>query len=545
MKGKIIYILPFVLLVFLTRCANMVTPTGGPKDIQPPKVTEAKPENHHTQFDGKKIEITFDEFVTLDNASQNMLFSPPLNTKPDIKLSNKTVVIKFKEELRPNTTYTINFGNAVKDLHEGNVFKDYIYSFATGDVLDTLTMAGKVVNADNKKPAENLLVTLYVAGSDSLYDFPTQRVPDFIAKTDKEGNFKLEGLPDTTFLVFALEDMNANLYYDMPNEKVAFLDTLVQAPCDNINLYAFTEADTTQMLLEKKLIDEGVFRFVFRRPADSVIFETPNVSLDSLPLVKVWSQTHDTLWWYFNPKEIDTLRVNIIYDTIINERSLINLKYKEQSNRRNNKPKRIAISYNLKNSLLLPGEDLVFRFSEPLAEIRFHDTSSLQANDVILYNQLAFEPNDPYGMSYRLATVLEDSASYTLNVVDSVFYGISGHTNDVISLRFKRAKETDLGNIQLQVIPPEGTPLVVQLLSDKGMVLDSRAVDSAQLVQFKQLMPNKYKLQAIIDGDGDGRWSTGNYHRRFLPETVVEYKDILEVKAGWDIELEEPWDLKK
>lgn len=545
MKGKIIYILPFVLLVFLTRCANMVTPTGGPKDIQPPKVTEAKPENHHTQFDGKKIEITFDEFVTLDNASQNVLFSPPLNTKPDIKLSNKTVVIKFKEALRPNTTYTINFGNAVKDLHEGNVFKDYIYSFSTGALLDTLTLAGKVVNADNKKPAENLLVTLYVAGSDSLYDLPTRRVPDFIAKTDKEGIFKLEGLPDTTFLVFALEDMNANLYFDMPNEKVAFLDTLVQAPCDNINLYAFTEADTTQMLLEKKLIDEGVFRFVFRRPADSVIFETPNVSLDSLPLVKVWSPAHDTLWWYFNPKEIDTLRVNIIYDTIINESSLINLKYKEQSNRRNNKPKRIAISYNLKNSLLLPGEDLVFKFSEPLAEIRFHDTSSLQANDVILYNQLAFEPNDPYGMSYRLATVLEDSASYTLNVVDSVFYGISGHTNDVISLRFKRAKETDLGNIQLQVIPPEGTPLVVQLLSDKGVVLDSRAVDSAQLVQFKQLMPNKYKLQAIIDGDGDGRWSTGNYHRRFLPETVVEYKDILEVKAGWDIELEEPWDLKK
>ena len=87
--------------------------------------------------------------------------------------------------------------------------------------------------------------------------------------------------------------------------------------------------------------------------------------------------------------------------------------------------------------------------------------------------------------------------------------------------------------------------MVVQLLSDRGVVLDSRAVDSVQLVQFKQLMPNKYKLQAIIDGDGDGRWSTGNYHRRFLPETVVEYKDILEVKAGWDIELEEPWDLKK
>lgn len=544
MKGKIIYILLILAMVFLTQCANMVTPTGGPKDTRPPVVMKAVPENHSAMFDGKKIEITFDEFVTLDNASQNVLISPPLATKPDIKLNNKTVTIKFKEDLLPNTTYTINFGGAVKDLHEGNVFKDYVYTFSTGAVVDTLTLAGKVVNADTKKPAENMLVTFYAAGNDSLFDLPTRRVPDFIAKTDKEGHFKVEGLPDKAFLVFALEDVNSNLFYDMPNEKVAFLDTLVQAPCDNINLYAFTEADTTQMLLEKKVIDEGVLRFVFRKPADSVIFETPNVSLDSTALVKVWSQAHDTLWWYFNPKEMDSLQVNITFDTIIKESSLINLKYKEQSNRGRNKPKRIAITYNLKNSLLLPGEDLIFKFSEPLASIRFHDTSSLQANGVVQYNQLAFEKVDPYGLCYRLATVVTDTADYVLNMVDSVFYGICGHTNDALNLRFKRAKETDLGNIQILVIPPENTQVVVQLLSDKGKVLESQVIDTVQPVQFKRLMPNKYKLQAIIDNNGDGKWSTGNYHRRFLPETVVEYKDILDLKAGWDIELEEPWDLK-
>lgn len=544
MFGKIKIIAIFPMLLFLAACANMVTPTGGPKDSRPPQVAEAKPGNRNTQFDGKKIEITFDEYVTLDNASQNVLFSPPLVSKPDIKLSNKTMVIKFKEDLAPNTTYTINFGNAVKDLHEGNYFKDYVYSFSTGAVLDTLTLAGKVVNADTKKPAENMLVTLYMAGGDSLYDLPTRRVPDYLTKTDKEGNFKIEGLPDTAFLVFALEDMNANLYFDMPNEKVAFLDTLVHAPNDKVNLNAFTESDTTQMLLEKKLISEGVFRFVFRKPADSVIFETPNVSLDSLALVKVWSQAHDTLWWYFNPKGMDTLRVHITYDTIINERGLISLIYKEPSNRRIIRPNKMAITSNIKNGLLLPGEDLVFKFSEPVASIRFHDTSSLQANAVVLYNQLVFEKVDSCGMSYRLATAIEDTANYVLNLVDSVFYGICGHTHDALNLKFKRAKETDLGNIKIKVIPPDGTPLVVQLLSDKGKVLESQVVDTVRQVQFTRLAPNKYKLQAVIDSDGDGRWSTGNYHRRFLPETVVEYKDILDLKAGWDIELEEPWNLK-
>ena len=138
--GKIKNILLILALFLLTRCANVVAPTGGAKDAMPPKVTEAVPANHSIGFNGRKIELTFDEFVTLNNASQNVLFSPLLNTKPDIKLSGKTVVIKFKEGLPSNTTYTINFGEAVKDFHEGNLFKDYFYCFSTGDHLDTLTL---------------------------------------------------------------------------------------------------------------------------------------------------------------------------------------------------------------------------------------------------------------------------------------------------------------------------------------------------------------------------------------------------------------------
>ena len=150
-----------LMAFFAQQCANAVAPTGGPKDNTPPRVVEAVPVNQSINFSGKKIEITFDEYITLENANQNVLISPPLSEKPDIKLKNKTVVVKFKENLAPNTTYTINFGSAIKDLHEGNLFKDYVYSFSTGDHIDTLAIAGKVLDAADKKPVENAYVGLY------------------------------------------------------------------------------------------------------------------------------------------------------------------------------------------------------------------------------------------------------------------------------------------------------------------------------------------------------------------------------------------------
>ena len=199
------FILAFGLLLtaFLAqRCANAVAPTGGPKDDKPPVVVEAVPQNHSIDFVGKKIELTFDEYITLENAKQNVLISPPMSEKPDIKLKNKTVIIKFKEDLLPNTTYTINFGSAIKDLHEGNQFKDYVYSFATGDHLDTLRIAGKVLNAEDKKPVEDAYVGLY-ADCDNVDSLPLTVAPNYITKTDKEGNFRLEGLADKKYLVFA------------------------------------------------------------------------------------------------------------------------------------------------------------------------------------------------------------------------------------------------------------------------------------------------------------------------------------------------------
>jgi hypothetical protein len=540
-----------LLTAFLAqRCANAVAPTGGPKDNMPPVVVEAVPENNSVNFIGKKIEITFDEYISLENANQNVLISPPLSEKPDIKLHNKTAVVKFKESLAPNTTYTINFGSAIKDLHEGNLFKDFVYSFATGDHIDTLSVKGNVLSAADKKPVENAYVGLYAADLDNVYDLPMSDKPNYITKTDKEGRFSLNGLADKNYLIFALKDVNSNLYFDQPNEEVAFLDSLVH-PNDSIShtLYMFTEVDSTQVLLEKKLIEEGLLRFVFRHPAKDAIVMTPEMLPDTFNLVTMHSAEYDTIWWYFTPNVMDSLWVQVKYDTVINDSSRYSLKFKETggNRRRKTEPKKLTVSNNLLNRVgLIPGQDLVLKFSEPIISYQMSDSSVFKCDSTVYYGRLAFEPADEYGMKYRLTTPFSADSSYTLEIPDSVFWGIRGRTNDVIRADFHVLKDDEYGNIYITVAPPKGMKqVVVQLTDESGKVLKEEAITHKQEVMFDYLMPAKYKLRAILDADGNGKWSTGNYHHHTLPETILDYKDPLELKAGWDIDLEEVWNLAK
>ena len=578
-----------LMAFFAQQCANAVAPTGGPKDNTPPRVVEAVPVNQSINFSGKKIEIAFDEYITLENANQNVLISPPLSEKPDIKLKNKTVVVKFKENLAPNTTYTINFGSAIKDLHEGNLFKDYVYSFSTGDHIDTLAIAGKVLDAADKKPVENAYVGLYAGDRDNLDSLPMTVAPNYITKTDKEGNFRLAGLADKKYLVFAIKDVNSNLYFDQPNEEVAFLDSLVQASCLqkpvppaldtmandsltmqvdtlvkakdsivfetetttmydqnalNLTLYMFTEVDSTQVLLEKKLIEEGLLRFVFRHPAQEAAIMTPEMLPDSFNLVTRHSVAYDTVWWYFTPNVKDSLWVQVKYDTLINDSTRYSLKFKDKKIR-NKKPETLKVRNNLKGrDGLIPGEDLILTFSEPIVRYAMRDSSVFQCDTLIYYDTLAFEQADDQGLKYRLTNPISTDYRYGFEVPDSVFFGIRGRTNERIKADFHVLNDDEYGNIYITVVPPKGMKqVIVQLTDESGNVLKEQLVSQKEEVMFDFLMPAKYKLRAILDADGNGKWSTGNYHRHTLPETVIEYKDALDLKAGWDIDLADPWEL--
>jgi hypothetical protein len=402
--------------------------------------------------------------------------------------------------------------------------------------------------ASNKKPVEDAYVSLYSADRDNLDSLPMSTIPNYITKTDKEGHFHLDGLADKQYLIFALKDANANLYFDLPNEEVAFLDKLI-SPTDStlkdLTLFMFSEVDSTQVLLEKKLVEEGLLRFVFRHPAKDAVIMTPEILPDTFNLVTMHSQEYDTVWWYFTPNVKDSLWVQVKYDTVINDSSRYNLKFKDKNARAKKKEKLKVTNNTIIQGGLKPGENFILSFSEPVVRYQPNDSTLFKRDTLVTYGGLTFEPADEHGMKYRLLYPVKADTNYHIEIPDSVFFGIRGRTHDAIKADFHVLSDDEYGNIYITVAPPEGIKqVVVQLTDDNGKVLKKEIIKREQEVMFEYLAPAKYKLSAILDADGNGKWSTGKYHRRTLSETIVEYKDALDLKAGWDIDLDEIWELK-
>lgn len=277
--------------LILQQCANPVMPRGGPKDEQPPGVVQSKPANRSVNFNENTIEITFDEFVKLSNTQSEVLISPPLNKNPEYRLRGKTLQIKFEEELVPNTTYTIFFGDAIGDLTENNPVSGYSFVFSTGPVLDSMSIEGLVNNAFDLMAPEDAVVMLYDRAPDTIPvdSLPYLLRPLYVARTDETGHFRLANLKDTRYKIFALSDMNSNFLYDMPGEKIAFLDSLIvpvyKKPLINDSLEAVSDSlliiadslnpligDSTEKILQRRMLSDSTMDFVGDSlSADSVL----------------------------------------------------------------------------------------------------------------------------------------------------------------------------------------------------------------------------------------------------------------------------------
>ena len=215
--------IPFFLLLLLVTCAKISSPTGGPKDITPPVVEKTRPLNYSTGYRGKRIEITFDEFIRPAAIGQELIVSPPTEEKPEIRMRGKTLVIEWQEDLHDSTTYTFSFGESIQDLNEGNVLKNYEFVFSTGDHLDSLAVLGTALQAFNHEPhKEKVFLMLY---SDLRDSAPLLEIPDYVGRADENGNFLINNVRQSVYRLFALQDLNRNFKYDVPEEYIGFLDT--------------------------------------------------------------------------------------------------------------------------------------------------------------------------------------------------------------------------------------------------------------------------------------------------------------------------------
>ncbi len=236
-----VFVISFITIISFigSSCANIIPPSGGPRDSLPPVLVTAAPKDSTLNFKGNRITLTFNEYIDLQDVQQNLLFTPTFETNPLIEAKLKTLTLRLKDTLQPNTTYTFNFGNAVRDVNEGNVLRNFTYVFSTGAHLDSLEISGKVVLAENGKPDSTLTIVLHKDLTDSAVE---KQRPMYATKLDSSGNFTFKNLPKDTFAIYALGEAGITRRYTSKSQTFAFANAPVVAGATTpITLYAYKE----------------------------------------------------------------------------------------------------------------------------------------------------------------------------------------------------------------------------------------------------------------------------------------------------------------
>ncbi len=229
-----------IILIGGSGCANIIPPTGGPRDSLPPVLVNAVPKDSMTNFNAQKIVLTFNEYVELDQKlTEDFIVSPNPENAPLVEGKLRTVTIKLKDSLKPNTTYSLDFGNSLKDVNEGNVLKNFTYVFSTGKNIDEGTISGKVMLAENGEADSTLIVLLH----SNLNDSAVKKLkPDYYTRLDSNGNFHFRYLPHGKFAIYVLPN-DYSKRYDDSTKMFAFYNSTVNADSNNqrIQLYAYQQ----------------------------------------------------------------------------------------------------------------------------------------------------------------------------------------------------------------------------------------------------------------------------------------------------------------
>ncbi|MCC6281936.1 MAG: Ig-like domain-containing protein [Saprospiraceae bacterium] len=542
------------LALCVLSCARQGAPTGGPKDLTPPKLDSiASTPNFTTRFDKKRIELRFDEWIVLEDAVNQVIISPPLNKRPKITLKGKMVVVELPEEevLRENTTYTINFGKAVKDLHESNAATNLRFIFSTGDFIDSLSVAGSVVDAFSGDQVDNITVMLYDIFTDSV---ARKERPYYFSRTDKSGQFTLENLKEGTYKAVAIEDTDQNLKWSGEGERIAFMDSLLTVGDSQkqiLQLRIFKEQPRFR-LFDRNANRYGLAKLVYTSAPDSVQLRVEQPGLrflteKSADTLLVWYDLPDsTAWQLF--ANADTVPVKALNRTDFLKKNRILFADDIPvggGNSRGDKLRRGQAPAAPPVSTTPPPKTVVQTQSKPAGlmwktPMAAFDTSRWQLTVDSTRNYNFTVSKDSTAPRRLLLDVRWlPGKSYSLVLLPGAvtdFYGVSN--TDTIQRVFSIPTDKQLGglNLNIEELKP-GKKYVVQLLN--GTVVDVErsflAETAAKKIVFSGLPTATYSVVLIEDENGNGRWDTGNYFGHLQPERIFT-KKLEALRANWEVE---------
>ncbi|MBK7149064.1 MAG: Ig-like domain-containing protein [Bacteroidetes bacterium] len=536
-----------LLLVALVqyRCANETAPTGGKEDSEPPKVKKMVPENYSTSFSADEINITFNEFIQ-DNGFAQTLISPATDPAPIFRVNGRTLNIKLKAELQPNTTYTINFGSNLKDLNQGNEYKNFKYVFSTGSYIDSAKVIGRVKNVENDKELENLYVNLYQSSTNN----PVQNMkPTYFSKTDKLGNFSIENIKAGSYQMFALKDQNLNFIYDLPNELVGFSDTSILANDTipkNIDLVVFKESPKRIKLQSVKSVEPGKIFVSYNAPVqtlklDSKLFSDGFSSFiyPTKDTAIIWFSNYyskyDSIYLVANDTLFDTLRIEL--KTIEKDSLLAStknaLRIANQSLISNEKVKAAA--------LMSPYESLKIKMNRPIIGINDFKGAEIRVDSSAETTRVYPKINRENAQEILLDFSMKPDKQYTVVFPDSMLRDIFGVWNKEVSYAFNTAKEDAFGNIIIKAVVQDlSKHYLLQVLNAENKLVNEVPLygEAEKKINIEKILAGVYHIRVLEDTNADATWNTGDLLLRKQPEKIIDMLGTHTLKGGWDLEIE-------
>lgn len=559
-----------VLVLVLASCANRgIGPQGGPKDSIPPVPLKYEPEMGALEFKGKRIEVTFDEYIQLDNVMQNLLMSPPQQNPPDVKARGKKLIVQFQDTLRDSTTYTIDFGRAVCDFREKVPLHGFHYYFSTGSEIDTLEYCGRVYDAENLTPRSGVFVGIHSNLSDSAFiTEPFLR----IARTDSMGFFRIGNIHPGTYRLYAVDDISRDYRFTL-GESIAFADEpIVVTPPDTTavdtnnlspitnnlsSLFLFKEQQQKLYMQRTVREEQHKIRLSFSAPPDSL----PQLRFikDSLPIElnyhTQYSRRNDTITlWLLDSAaiSIDSLFIEARYrrtdslyqlewaiDTLRAIWRAPKLTAKAQAaQERKNRNRRLELRSNARSGFEMY-DTLRLMCATPLATIERDSIHLFERTDTDLKPiKFTIADHDTLPMELLILADLKPDMKYELHVDSGALHDVYGVTHIDGSYSLQLKKPSDYSTLRVKLTPFVEHARIQVLDKQDKVVRELPAVPEGAF--FEYLKPEIYYLRFYIDANEDGQWTTGSWDAKRQPEAVYYFPGKIQTKSNWDFE--EEWD---
>ena len=582
-----------VLAAILYSCASIGRPEGGPKDYDPPRFVGSTPVAGAINNKRTKVSLQFDEFIKLEKATEKVVVSPPQIQQPEIKASGKRIQVNLLDSLKPNTTYTIDFSDAIVDNNEGNPLGNFAFTFSTGAQIDTMEVSGTVLDASNLEPIKGILVGLHANLNDTAF---TKLPFDRVARTDSRGRFSIRGVAPGKYRIFGLMDSDQNFAFTQKSEVIAFNDSLIIPRMeerlrmdtawvdsltydtivekkymhylpDDVILRAFKELNYSQYLIKSERLVPQKFTLYFAGKADTLpVLKGLNFE-DKDAFIIEKNQRNDTIHYWVKDSLLykqDTLALSLTYlytdtlnqliprtDTLklVSKQKTLTKEEPEKKKKKKKKDeedepiptKFLPVNVNAPSSMDVYGY-ISLNFEEPIASF---DTAAIHLRQKVdtIWKDVPFEfEQDSLNLKrFNLYYDWEPGNEYEFSVDSTAFHGIYGLFTDKIKQGFKVRKLEEYASITFLVTGADSTAFV-ELLDAQDKVVRQRRLTDGGYADFYFLNPGKYCARLVNDRNGNGIWDTGNFEKGEQPEEVYYYNMILEPKANWDLD-KQSWDI--